>query len=120
MTDQALQSRLDKIEAEIAMLRRAVEHTNIGVYDCLLAACHEYGTVPEDVCGRGRHKSLVMTRRLYSALCRHALKHVSYPEIAAGINGTGHSTVLSAARAWHKQPDQKRWRDACARLGVAP
>lgn len=68
------------------------------------AVCEALEVDPRDVLGASRHKRVVQARSMASYLARR-LTTQSFPEIAADMNRSTHSTVLTAARRFGKQAD---------------
>lgn len=54
-----------------------------------------------DVRGPGRHKDVMRTRHVYAAMCRR-FTDASWPEIAAGMGRTKHTSAISAANSLHR------------------
>jgi chromosomal replication initiator protein len=57
----------------------------------------QLGVTRQDLCGRGRHRTVVLARELIVHLCR-SLTTNSFPEIAHAIGRPNHSTVITAAK----------------------
>ena len=62
----------------------------------------ELGIETEQVLGRGRHRMVVLARSLTIHLARR-LTSMSYPEIAAALGRSNHSTVITAAQRIARQ-----------------
>ena len=71
--------------------------------DVILAeVCKSLQVEITDVHGKGRHPRVVMARAMVAYLCR-TLTTLSFPEIAAIIRRTNHSTVITAFRRFERQ-----------------
>jgi chromosomal replication initiator protein len=71
--------------------------------DVVLAeVCKSLQVEVTDVHGKGRHPRVVMARAMVAYLCR-TLTTLSFPEIAAVIRRTNHSTVITAFRRLQRQ-----------------
>lgn len=71
--------------------------------DVVLAeVCKSLQVEVTDVHGKGRHPRVVMARAMVAYLCR-TLTTLSFPEIAAVIRRTNHSTVITAFRRLERQ-----------------
>lgn len=70
----------------------------------LSVVSQELGVTPEQVTGRSRHRLVVLARSLVIYLTRQ-LTPMSYPEIAAAMGRTNHSTIITAAQRVQKQLD---------------
>jgi chromosomal replication initiator protein len=64
--------------------------------------CEALEVTRNDLAGKGRHPRVVLARAGVTLLARRLTRH-SYPEIAAAIGRSNHSTVITAHRRIEKQ-----------------
>lgn len=72
-------------------------------FDRLLAVvCEALRVPPSEVLGKGRHAPVVLARSMCALLARR-LTSMSFPEIAAGLGRSNHSTVITACQRVERQ-----------------
>ncbi|USN98996.1 MAG: AAA family ATPase [Phycisphaeraceae bacterium] len=81
--------------------------------------CSTLEVTRQDLAGKGRHKHVVLARAMISLLAKRLTKR-SYPEIAAAIGRSNHSTVITAHRRIEGQIERGETVDAGLHLDGTP
>lgn len=85
----------------------AVPRRTIGISTILETVCVELAVTREQVLGSGRHRHVVLARSAVMSLARQ-LTSMSYPEIAAALGRSNHSTVITACQRLEQQIAEDR------------
>ncbi|MSR28216.1 MAG: AAA family ATPase [Phycisphaerales bacterium] len=95
-----------RLVVERSLGRRAIGPTGrpVRVGEIMDAVCATTGVEREDLVGPGRHRRVVTARGLAAHLAREMTTH-SFPEIAAALGRSTHSTVHAAAARFRTMID---------------